>query len=179
MQVVNQRAAEFLRIKPDEIVGRDLLDIFPTAAPLFQYSYEAVARECEVVLRDGIRLPLGFSNSFFVDASARRDAVIITFRDLSEVRELQRKVRSAERLATIGTVAAGVAHEIRNPLFGITATAQILARELAVDSPLHPLCKAMLDETRRLNDLVTSLVAYGKPQVGVFDKPLECYVNIY
>lgn len=164
VQVVNQRAAEFLRIRSDELVGRDLLDVFPTAGPLFQYSYEAVGRECDVVLRDGVRLPLGFSNSFFVDASARRDAVIITFRDLSEVRELQRKVRHAERLATIGTVAAGVAHEIRNPLFGITATAQILARELPVDSPLHPLCKAMLDETRRLNDLVTSLVAYGKPQ---------------
>jgi signal transduction histidine kinase len=163
VQIVNARAAETLRIRPDELEGHDLLSIFPTAEPLFQYSYESVGRDCDLTLRDGTRIPLGYSNAFFADAVHGRDAVIITFRDLSEVRELQRKVRHAERLATIGTVAAGVAHEIRNPLFGISATAQLLARELPPESPLAELCRDMLDETRRLNDLVSSLVAYGRP----------------
>jgi len=164
VQVVNQRASEILHVKADDLVGRDLLEAFPSASPLFVYSHEAIGRECEVDLADGTRLPLGFSNAFFVDTAQKRDAVIITFRDLSEVRELQRKVRHAERLATIGSVAAGVAHEIRNPLFGISATGQILARELPEASPLRALTNEMLDETRRLNELVTDLVAYGRPQ---------------
>ena len=162
VQVINQRAAEILKVAGEQILGRDFLEVFPTAEPLFAYSFEAIGRECEVELADGTRVPLGFSNSFFVDTAQRRDAVIITFRDLSDVRELQRKVRHAERLATIGSVAAGVAHEIRNPLFGITATAQILERDLP-DGALKQLVRDMLDETRRLNDLVTNLVAYGRP----------------
>jgi signal transduction histidine kinase len=88
------------------------------------------------------------------------------------VRELQRKVRHAERLAALGTLAAGVAHEIRNPLFGISATAQILGREIPEGSPLRPLCQGMLDETRRVNDLVTNLVAYGRPQEPKF-RPVD------
>ena len=163
VQVVNQRAAETLQAGAAELVGRDLLEAFPSAGPLFEYRHEAIGRECEIELRDGTRLPLGFSNSFFVDTVRRRNAIIITFRDLSEVRELQRKVRHAERLATIGSVAAGVAHEIRNPLFGISAAAQILVRELP-GGPLRQLTEDMLAEVRRLNELVTSLVAYGRPQ---------------
>lgn len=163
VQVLNQRAAETLSIAPEEVIGRDLLAVLPSAAPLFEYRHEAIGRECEIEIRDGTIIPLGFSNSFFVDTIRRRNAVIITFRDLSDVRELQRKVRHAERLATIGSVAAGVAHEIRNPLFGISATSQILVRELP-PGPLRQLTEDMLDEVRRLNDLVTSLVAYGRPQ---------------
>ncbi len=162
VRIVNQRAAEILRMEPADLAGRKLVEVLPTTAPLFVYSYEAVGRECEVELADGTVVPLGFSNSFFADATEQRDAVIITFRDLSEVRDLQRRVRHSERLATIGSVAAGVAHEIRNPLFGISATAQILVRELS-DGPLRDLSREMLDETRRLNELVAQLVAFGRP----------------
>lgn len=162
VQVVNTRGAEMLRAEPSELMGRDLLETLPTAAPLIHYSPDSISRECEIELPDGTSVPIGFSNAFFVDAAADRAAIIITFRDLSEVRELQRKVRQAERLATIGTVAAGVAHEIRNPLFGISATAQVLAGELPAGSPLAELCQSMLDETRRLDRLVTSLVKYGR-----------------
>src|SRR6185295_17499386 len=135
----------------------------PTAAPLFRFSADEPSRESEIVLPDGARIPVGYSNAFFVDTRDGRDAIIITFRDLSDVRELRRKVRHAERLATVGTVAAGIAHEIRNPLFGISATAQVLARELPAGSPLLELCEGMLDETRRLNALVENLVTYSRP----------------
>ncbi|MEM7248461.1 MAG: GAF domain-containing protein [Acidobacteriota bacterium] len=162
VKVINTRGAEMLRIDPEDLLERDLIEVFPSAAPLFQYAPDTVSRECEVLRADETAVPLGFSNAFFADATGRRTAIIVTFRDLSEVRELQRQVRQAERLATIGTVAAGVAHEIRNPLFGISATAQVLAGELT-DGALAELCHSMLEETNRLNRLVTSLVAYGRP----------------
>lgn len=164
VQDVNFRGAEILHVDRWDLLGRDFLAVVPTAAPLFEVAPDSVSRECEVTLPDGERIPIGFSNAFFVDAEIEAEAIIITFRDLSEIRGLQRKVRHAERLATIGTVAAGVAHEIRNPLFGISATAQIIADELPVDSPLQELVQGMLDETRRLNGLVESLVSYGRPQ---------------
>jgi len=164
VQVVNLRGAEILQVDRWDLLGRDLLEVIPTAAPLFHYAPDTLSRECEIARPDGTRIPVGFSNAFFADAGHDSEAVIITFRDLSEIRELQRKVRHAERLATIGTVAAGVAHEIRNPLFGISATAQVLASELPAGSPLVELATGMLEETRRLNKIVEALVTYGRPQ---------------
>ena len=162
--IVNQRGAEMLRCAREELLDRDLLEVLPTASPLFDYSADSLSRECEIELPDGERVPIGFSNAFFVDSAAGRAAVIITFRDLSDVRELQRKYRAAERLATIGTVAAGVAHEIRNPLFGISSTAQVLGLEFEDDEQLSELCRSMLDEVQRLDRLVASLLKYGRPQ---------------
>ena len=165
VQVVNQRGAEMLHADRWELLGKDLLEVFPSATPLFQYSPDAISRECEIELRDETRIPVGYSNAFFVDSRDRSDAVIITFRDLSDLRELQRQVRHAERLATIGTFAAGIAHEIRNPLFGISATAEILGQEFPAGSQLADLCAGMLDETKRLNRLVEHLVTYSRAPV--------------
>jgi signal transduction histidine kinase len=162
--VVNASGAEMLRCSAEELLDRDLLEVFPTAAPLFDYSDEAIGRDCEVELADGETVPIGYSNAFFVDSDAGRAAVIITFRDLSDLRALQRKVREAERLATIGKVAAGVAHEIRNPLFGISATAQVIAGEFTDDTAIADLCQSMLDEVKRLDRLIESLLKYGRPQ---------------
>lgn len=162
--IVNQRGAEMLRCPREELIGRDLLDALPTAAPLFDYSADSLSREVEIELPDGRRVPIGFSNAFFVDSAADRAAVIITFRDLSDVRELQRKVRAAERLATIGTVASGVAHEIRNPLFGISATAENIADVFSEDEQIADLCASMLSEVRRLDRLVAGLLQYGRAQ---------------
>jgi signal transduction histidine kinase len=78
------------------------------------------------------------------------------------LKESQDKVLDRERFAAIGRVVAGVAHEIRNPLFGISAIGQIFERDLK-DPAQHELSRALLVETRRLNQLVEELLIYGHP----------------
>ena len=117
----------------------------------------------EVALRDGTRLPLGYSNSRFADPAGRSGGTIVVFRDLTEIKKLQEELRRKDRLAAIGQLANSVAHEVRNPLFGISSVAQILAREVEFQPPHRDLVTAMLAETRRLNAFVEDLLLYSRP----------------
>ncbi len=107
-------------------------------------------------------VPVGFTNSYLVEKDGTDGGVIVVFKDLSDIRKLHEQLREREHFSAIGKVAAGVAHEIRNPLFGITSVAQILGREIKDDTPQKALIDAMLSETSRLNTLVEDMLLYGR-----------------
>jgi len=97
---------------------------------------------------------------------------IIAFKDLTEVMKIRREMQAKERLAAIGEVVARVAHEVRNPLFGITAAAQLLAMEIQLTPPQKELMTSLLSEARRLNHLVEELLDCSKEMkldMGFFD----------
>lgn len=87
---------------------------------------------------------------------------IITFIDLSEIIKVRNEMRLKERLAAMGEVVARVAHEMRNPLFGITAAAQILAMELKLTEPQKELMTSLFNEAKRMNHLVDELLDCSK-----------------
>jgi two-component system nitrogen regulation sensor histidine kinase GlnL len=89
---------------------------------------------------------------------------IIVLRDLSNIRELEGIVRQADRLSTLGTVAAGLAHEIKNPLGGIKGAAQLLEHELPLESDLHDYTKVMIREVERINRIVEELLDLASPR---------------
>jgi PAS domain S-box-containing protein len=161
--MINRQGEQTLRCDRQQILGQPLPDLFPGAEMMLEVPMEPVQQEIPLGLPDGTRVPLGFSSSFLVDDEGRREGVIVVFRDLSEIKALQQEVLRHDRLAAIGQVAAGVAHEIRNPLFGITSVAQILANEVDFTPAHRELVTAMLSEGRRLNALVNDLLLYGRP----------------
>ena len=160
---MNLKATEILRVGEEEAVGRKMTDLFRGSEKMFHFDPDQIHKETEIELSDGTVIPVGFSNSFFVDSHGKFEAIIISFQDLSELKELYKRIRLKERLATIGEVAAGVAHEIRNPLFGITSSAHLIERELGHHESIGNIVKAMLSETDRLNELIENLLDYGKP----------------
>jgi signal transduction histidine kinase len=87
---------------------------------------------------------------------------VITFVDLSEIIKVRNEMRLKERLAAMGEVVARVAHEMRNPLFGITAAAQILAMELKLTEPQKELMTSLFGEAKRMNHLVEELLDCSK-----------------
>jgi signal transduction histidine kinase len=86
---------------------------------------------------------------------------------LEEEREqairLQEALHRQEALSAMGTLVGGVAHEVRNPLFGITATVDALGARLKDDSAATPLVEAMREQVQRLTRLMTDLLDYGRP----------------
>lgn len=87
---------------------------------------------------------------------------IISFVDLTEIVKIRSEMKLKERLATMGEVVAQVAHEMRNPLFGMTAVGQILDMELQLTPPQKQLMNSFLKEARRLNNLVEELLVCTK-----------------
>jgi signal transduction histidine kinase/DNA-binding response OmpR family regulator len=158
VKMINYTGSAIFKRDHGDLLDQNIVELFPEARRLVSVDESHVGME---VMINGI--PVGYSNSYQIGPDGRPDGVIVVFRDLSDIKKLQDRIRAADRFAAIGKVAAGVAHEIRNPLFGITSVAQILARETAEDSPLRQLIDAMLSETSRLNTLVEELLLYGRP----------------
>lgn len=109
-------------------------------------------------------LPVGVSVSpIFTDRGEHEGAVLI-LRDLSRVRELEETVKQTDRLSMLGTLAAGLAHEIKNPLGGIKGAAQLLAMELGADSPLKEYTGVMIREVERVNGIIEELMDLSRPR---------------
>jgi len=161
--MINRQGEETLGVDATRAAGTRLLDLFPGAGPLLDVRHGYVLRELDLQHPDGRVVPLGFNSSHLLDSTGEAEGTIIIFRDLTDLRAIREEIRRKDRLAAIGEVAAGVAHEIRNPLFGISSVAQILMSEVRYDTVHQELLAAMQAEIRRLNTLVEDLLDYGRP----------------
>ena len=87
-----------------------------------------------------------------------------SFQDVTDVRRLERDARLQQRLAAVGEMAAGIAHEIRNPLASMSGSIQVLRQELPLSDDQAQLMDIVLRESERLNDTIRSFLAYARPQ---------------
>ena len=93
-----------------------------------------------------------------------RSGYLFTFQDVTDVRRLERGARMQQRLAAVGEMAAGIAHEIRNPLASMSGSIQVLRQELPLSEEQAQLMDIVLRESERLNDTIKSFLAYARPQ---------------
>jgi two-component system nitrogen regulation sensor histidine kinase GlnL len=96
--------------------------------------------------------------------------VVLILRDLTQVRTLEETIRRADRLAMVGTLAAGLAHEIKNPLGGIKGAAQLLQMELEATPELQEYTQLMIRETERINRIIEELLDLSRPRKTRFGK---------
>lgn len=89
---------------------------------------------------------------------------LITFQDITEMKRLERDARVKQRLAAVGEMAAGIAHEIRNPLASMAGSIQVLREELPLTEEQAQLMDIVLRESKRLNDTIRNFLSYARPQ---------------
>ncbi len=168
-KVINANAAamEILGREAKANLGGSLNDLSAELAALVAGSptdKEAIQGEVVHVNESGAKRILGVSLSPLVDHSANIVGRIVNFQDLTEVRALEEKIKRAERLTVIGTLAAGIAHEIRNPLASISGSIELLSSSPQADEESTTLMEIVTREVKRLNAMITDLLAYANPR---------------
>jgi two-component system nitrogen regulation sensor histidine kinase GlnL len=108
--------------------------------------------------------PVSVAVSPIFDNAGTQDGIVLIIRDLTRLRELEMALRQADRLSMLGTLAAGLAHEVKNPLGGIRGAAQLLGMELGSDSPLAEYTDVVIREVERVNDIIEELMDLTRPR---------------
>ncbi|MBX3157896.1 MAG: hypothetical protein KF773_18145 [Deltaproteobacteria bacterium] len=156
---VNQVGADILRKPVREIVGRSIEGAMPGLSAAIAHG-KGELRRADIVCGE---LTVGVTVSPLRDV---RDVVIgriVNFQDLTELRRLEQHMRRAERLATVGQLAAGIAHEIRNPLASISGSIELL-RQTPISDDDRVLMNIVHREVQRLNELIGDLLDYANPR---------------
>jgi two-component system sensor histidine kinase PilS (NtrC family) len=165
---INETATRILAIEADAALGRPLGELVaPIAAALENLASTDQLFRTEVrLLRPGsdADLVLGVSVSPLFDRNHNPIGRVINFQDLSELRQMEQQVRQAERLAVIGRLAAGVAHEIRNPLASISGSIELLRSSPPGGDERKALMDIVTREVDRLEKLIRELLDYTNPR---------------
>jgi two-component system, NtrC family, sensor histidine kinase PilS len=111
--------------------------------------------------RREIEIGLGATH---LETPGGRAGYLFTFQDVTSIKKLERDAAIQQRLAAVGEMAAGIAHEIRNPLASISGSIQILRTELPLSSEQEQLMDIVLRESERLNTTIRSFLDYARPQ---------------
>lgn len=128
--------------------------------------------ETRLIDKNSKELVIGINASTLVDRSNKFEGVVFLFRDLTEIYHLRNQVERMERLALLGELSAGIAHEIRNPLAGIKASAQVLQESLNHEDFRSELINRIVKEVDKSNRLLKEFFKFARPmppRYGFFD----------
>ena len=171
----NAAAAEITGCSADVAIGSSIYSFFGDIHEPIKLSLDArntgehVRRfEGDLVTPEGFAVRIGYGVSQLYSESNEATGLIITFQDLTEIRSMEESVRRKERLAAVGRVAAGLAHEIRNPLGAMRGAIQVLESTTPPGSTHSELMDIILKESDRLNKIITSFLSYARPAAGQF-----------
>ena len=176
----NAAATEITGYTADEMEGRSIFSLFgniqqPIVLSLDVMDSEQPPRfETDLVTPEGFAVHIGYNISPLFSEDNERTGLIVTFQDLTEIRSMEESIKRKDRLAAVGRVGAGLAHEIRNPLGAMRGAIQVLESNTPPESVQADLMHIILRESDRLNSIITNFLSYAKPKVGSFTEIDAC-----
>ena len=165
---VNRAASTIIGLHASHAIGREIIDVMQMPASVR-------SRLADLTERRGLRVdyqyrtPEGRALDVGLTASALTfpdggSGYLFSFQDVTNMRRLEHEARLRQRLAAVGEMAAGIAHEIRNPLASMSGSMQVLRHELPLSEEQAQLMDIVLRESERLNHTIKSFLAYARPQ---------------
>ncbi len=180
----NRTAERILGYEEEQVRGVACMRAFGERMPVLanclmdgiQNGIEHPRREIEITDNRGQRLPIGLSTSILRDEHQRPRGVIGIFSDLTGAKELEEKVRAADRLAAVGELSASIAHEIRNPLAAISGSVEVLRAELPVSGENARLMNLIVKESHRLSRTLTDFLTYARIGRKSYERVELCHL---
>jgi two-component system sensor histidine kinase PilS (NtrC family) len=165
----NRAAVAITGIAARDAIGRSVVDVL-SLPEQFRQAFRAnegrlplPRMEWLFTRADGQQIELGSATAPLVTPRGET-GFLVTFQDVTEARKQEREARIQQRLAAVGEMAAGIAHEIRNPLASMAGSIQILRQELPLSPDQSQLMDIVLRESERLNETIRSFLAFARPQ---------------
>jgi len=162
----NREAEHITGLPVAEALGKPLAAVLPGAEQLLASGADGERRRERMPFTDaeGEFLHLGLAASVLRDGEGRPSGHVIIFQDITGIVEMEQELRRSERMAAVGELAAGIAHEVRNPLASMSGSVQILRASLAEDdAEQRRLMDIVLRETDRLDHLIGDFLLYARP----------------
>ena len=176
----NKAALKVLKYKAEDLIEKPATmlcgDDIPSKELLSKVITERIAlegKELRLIDGDGKYIRIGFSSMPLHDESNSHEGMILIFRNLTEILEMRQQIERMERLATLGELSAGIAHEIRNPLAGIKASAQVLQESFDGNDFRGELADRIVKEIDRSNELLKEFFKFARPS-----KPHRSFYDI-
>ena len=158
----NKGAEEITGFLRSEIINKKLSDVFPGLSNLlYKENQWKEGKRFEVMDSGKI---LGCSVTPLVNSNRKKVGNTLIFQDLTVIKEMQRKIERNKRLAFVGEMAAGLAHEIRNPLASISGPIQMLSKNLRLDETDRKLMQIILRGKDRLDGFVKDFLLLARPK---------------
>lgn len=165
---LNRQALAILGSGRDALEGRKITEILGEGIGVFLLAAggRTFVRDREIELRRKPEggIPLSVSVAPLRDDGGREMGAVLLIRDLREIRALQEKVARGERLASLGRLAAGMAHEIRNPLSSIRGLAQYFVKRFSGQPEEQGYASVMVKEVDRMNRVISELLDFARPK---------------
>jgi two-component system, NtrC family, sensor histidine kinase PilS len=165
---LNRAAEQITGVPAADATGRSW-ELFGTGVPLPVVESEIALsgrgsawREVTLRRAGGDDIPVRITFSSLRAGNGRRLGLIAACEDLSAIRAMEARMRAADRMATVGRMAANIAHEIRNPLAALSGAIEVMAAG-ASDEARDRLAQIVLKETARLNDIIREFLEYARP----------------
>jgi two-component system, NtrC family, sensor histidine kinase PilS len=162
IRIVNPAAETLLGRPASELIGTQVAKMFLDRLP--EPGSSTPHGEVRVLVDNGRHRQKTFGMAAAILNSPHGGAVgyIYTFDDLTEIRRLEREVRLRDRLSAVGRMAAGIAHEIRNPLSSIAGSVKVLSEVAALDDEQKVLVGIVNRESERLNSIISDFLMYTR-----------------
>lgn len=171
---INQATEELIGLSAQPLKDRPFEQAFPHDPPLQELVRKTLESgrthtdfDARLTKQDGSRVVVSAAGSLIRDGRGEARGVFLALRDLTRIRELEERLSRSDRLAALGTVAAGVAHEIRNPLAGLRGAAQLLEGERDFPPAFKEYTSVIIKEVDRLAAIVEALLSFASPRAPV------------
>ncbi|MEA2571825.1 MAG: two-component system, NtrC family, sensor histidine kinase PilS [Acidobacteriota bacterium] len=166
---INPAGMQILQLDAHNVLGRDVAELGffspeQWAHALSRLSSEAVIRRESDVMILGEPRALGFAITPLKTIDGKASGYTLIFQDLTEMKKLEAELRLKDRMAAVGELSAGIAHEIRNPLAAIAGSAQVLKKSEALTPQEQRLMSIIMRESERLNKSIADFLRFVKPQ---------------
>ena len=177
---INNAALKLLEYEYQELVGVSIKSVFADEREADSILNELLkkkrmfeSRETNLISRHLKILPIGFTTTLLTASDISHIGVIFSFRDLTNLHHFRIQMERMDRLATLGEVSAGIAHEIRNPLAGIKTSAQVLEESFSPGDQRSQLIRRIVKEIDRSNDLLKKFFNFAQP-----GKPKQEFISL-